>query len=480
MPIPPAFEVRLAAYGIDRDIDVARRTVWTLLEPRIDGIIKEHLDRSIVYAPALADNVKKNYARSIEAIRNSTRKLFLNLFDEKWVADAEARANGEIKSGIDMRVRSVIARSILSELSKIIGRHHRFSGPKATHLYDVATRVLMLDAANAIACHTNSEFREAKSRGDKLGDAIRNFTAAVDGVRAVITEATAALSESSSRLSCLAQTAAGDANTAGAAAANAASNVGGTAIATEELSTSIAEIHNQAVRGTTITHQAVSDVDRTNATIRLLSVSVEKIGSVAGLISDVAAQTNLLALNATIEAARAGDAGRGFAVVASEVKLLATQTSKATEEISRQIAMIQEATRRSVDDTAGIGKTIADIAAIAGTVAASVEQQRVVTNSIAENASRAATNAATVAEALKTVEDTIRHTQEVAQSVFDSSRKLSGGTGELDRLMDTLFNAASRHFDAITDFVALSSPENQQEAHVQPRLNHQITGSAQG
>ena len=67
------------------------------------------------------------------------------------------------------------------------------------------------------------------------------------------------------------------------------------------------------------------------------------------LISDIASQTNLLALNATIEAARAGEAGRGFAVVASEVKSLASQTGKATEDISAQVAAMQSATSRVVD-----------------------------------------------------------------------------------------------------------------------------------
>ena len=82
--------------------------------------------------------------------------------------------------------------------------------------------------------------------------------------------------------------------------------------------------------------------------MRTLSAASADIGKVVQLIQAIAEQTNLLALNATIEAARAGEAGKGFAVVASEVKQLATQTSKATEEISGRIHAVQGATDQAV------------------------------------------------------------------------------------------------------------------------------------
>ncbi len=93
-------------------------------------------------------------------------------------------------------------------------------------------------------------------------------------------------------------------------------------------------------------------------TIRQLAESSGRIGEVVDLISDIAEQTNLLALNATIEAARAGESGKGFAVVASEVKSLASQTGKATEEISAQVCDIQSVTQGAVAAIEGFGKMV--------------------------------------------------------------------------------------------------------------------------
>ncbi|MBV8837202.1 MAG: PAS domain-containing methyl-accepting chemotaxis protein, partial [Alphaproteobacteria bacterium] len=151
-----------------------------------------------------------------------------------------------------------------------------------------------------------------------------------------------------------------NAQVTGAASASeqTSANVQAVAAGAEELQTSIAEISRRVTDASKISSQAVDQGKRTNEIVTGLSAQAGRIGDVVNLINQIAAQTNLLALNATIEAARAGEAGRGFAVVASEVKSLATQTSKATEEIGGQIAAVQNATNEAVGAIGDISKTI--------------------------------------------------------------------------------------------------------------------------
>ena len=174
------------------------------------------------------------------------------------------------------------------------------------------------------------------------------------------------------------------------ASEEASSNVQTVASASEQLASSIAEISQSVAKAASIAGRAVEEARETDVTIQGLTEAAGKIGEVVKLINNIAGQTNLLALNATIEAARAGEAGKGFAVVASEVKSLANQTAKATEDISAQIAAVQNVTRETVDAIKRIGGTIGEVSQVATSIASAVEEQGAATQEITRSTQQAA------------------------------------------------------------------------------------------
>ena len=182
------------------------------------------------------------------------------------------------------------------------------------------------------------------------------------------------------------------------ASGEASMSVENVASASQELSTSIDDISRQASHAAGIASRAVNRARETDDTVQGLAKTAGRIGEVVGLINSIAAQTNLLALNATIEAARAGEAGRGFAVVASEVKSLASQTAKATDDISEQIADIQKVAGDAIEAIKAIGGIIGEVNEVATAIAAAVEEQGAATQEITRSTQYAAQGTRNVSE----------------------------------------------------------------------------------
>ncbi len=238
---------------------------------------------------------------------------------------------------------------------------------------------------------------------------------------------------------------------AASASAQALANAQMVASAAEQLSASISQIGVQVAQSNEIIARAVVAGTETRATMAAMNEQVTRIGAVADMIGEIAAKTNLLALNATIEAARAGDAGKGFAVVASEVKALASQTARSTEEITRHINEVREATGASVAAVARIEQTIGEVNAIAGSIADAVDQQGAATAEIARNVSETAVAANEMAnratEVLAEAEQTGIH----AGDVRDDATSLNAALGELREAVIRVVRTATPEVDRRKD-----------------------------
>jgi len=217
---------------------------------------------------------------------------------------------------------------------------------------------------------------------------------------------------------------------------NASNGVKTAAGATEELSSSLAEIARQIAQTNAVVRMAVDEAQSTNGEMTTLADSAQKIGDIVKLIQTIAAQTNLLALNATIEAARAGESGRGFAVVASEVKSLAVQTAKATEAIVGQILAVQGSTTSAVESIRRITERMQEIQHYTSGVAAAIEEQNAATSDISLNVANAALATQTVAGVLTNVAGAATQTHMSAEIALDSSQSVEAAAADLRRQVE--------------------------------------------
>jgi methyl-accepting chemotaxis protein len=271
----------------------------------------------------------------------------------------------------------------------------------------------------------------------------QRIEAEIEAFRSTFTAALANTDRMTGELTNTAQTLSSIAHAAGKQSVETASTAGQTsanvqtvATAASQLGDSVQAIKTQVTDATTIVQRASGMAGTANDTIRALASSTQHIDEVVGFIRNIAGQTNLLALNATIEAARAGEAGRGFAVVASEVKALATQTAKATEDISSQIAEVQSATKQAVDNVGAIASIMDEIDRFTAAIADAVSQQNAAANEISRSIGHAAAGTESVARSIAGTATATENTNRSADLVLATARDLSDQAADLRASVD--------------------------------------------
>jgi methyl-accepting chemotaxis protein len=394
---------------------------------------------------------KEKGARQVADIDSRLQKLsdFAYAKAESFMENAKA-VSGQVETTIygslfalillSAAIAAIITRGITSPVNAMTGVMGALSRNELTVAVPYADRgdeicVMAKSVAHfkdqLIRVHTleaEQEERQRQARADHLASMRRladSFESSVGKVVETVTSASTELQAAASQMAATADHTSHQATVVAASAQEASNNVQTVASATEELSASISEITGQVQRSQSVATRARDEAESTTRHIRALSDNVSKIGEIVNLINAIASQTNLLALNATIEAARAREAGKGFAVVASEVKGLASQTAKATEEISSQISAVQNGTNHAVHAIDSISKVIGEMGDISASVAGAVQQQMSATAEIARNVEQAAVGTNDVSANIAAVEHAARDTGAAATQISGSSSDLS-------------------------------------------------------
>ncbi|CAP55890.1 methyl-accepting chemotaxis protein [Gluconacetobacter diazotrophicus] len=180
-------------------------------------------------------------------------------------------------------------------------------------------------------------------------------------------------------------------------------------------------------------------VRQTVTTMSGIEASSRQIGSIIGIIDEIAFLTNLLAVNAGVEAARAGDAGRGFAVVATEVRALAQRSAEAAKEIKELIS----ASGRQV--TTGV-KLVGETGKALDRIVEQVSRLNVLVTDIAISSANQATGLNEVNDAVNQMDQVTQQNAAMVEQSAAASRSMANEAEDLARLVEQFQTGHSQAF----------------------------------
>jgi methyl-accepting chemotaxis protein len=419
------------------------RALWPVVEAHLDDILRRFY-KHVMSEPALKNLVGSRQASLESAQKAHWGRLFHAAFDQEYVDSINRIGRAHVRIGLEPRWYIAGYQFVLNELVAIVVRKYRLSPKRLTVTIQAMNRAVMLDLDYAISTYQEILMEAQENRTKTLKEAVDRFQVKVDGALQAVGNTADQVGAGAGNLKAVANAASEEALSASAVSEQTSCNVQTVAAAAEELASSIVEIARQISGASDVARRATGITDNASSEVGLLSVTAQKIGDVIGLIQAIAEQTNLLALNATIEAARAGEAGRGFAIVAQEVKQLAGQTSKATEDIAKQVSEVQAATTRAVATIGSIASTVGEIDSLTAAIAAAVEEQGAATREISINVQQAAQGTSTLNRNVSSVSDAIEKTEGAATSFLVVSSDLQGHAKSITKDIRDFFSDIRR------------------------------------
>jgi methyl-accepting chemotaxis protein len=405
---------RLALYGDNGAFEEGMKLLWTEARDVIEETTREFFGE-----PAVA------FARA----------HFGGRFDADWVRAIAERGAELHAAGADIAAYVTLRTAMLAEATRRVDQRFQDEPDKRAAMVATAMKFstfsIEILLAQVALCEAVGAADERTSQSRQFQDKVKQIaTDSSAKARGLLKRANTVSDSARGMLGKTSEVAAA-AEQSAVAMREAAQTAAGLIRAIEDARTEVEVASGVATRAG---GQAEAAVKVSQA----LSNHVEAIESILGLIRDIAGQTNLLALNATIEAARAGDAGRGFAVVAQEVKSLASQTARATDDITAKISAITAATKQTVEANGSIQSTVEEVQVSADRIRQAMELQAqtvtMITAAVDETALAADSMSSTIA-AIRS------DTENVAESIDSVEKDFSEFTQQIDG-----FSTASAEF----------------------------------
>lgn len=426
------------------------RKLSSSIESILDSVLKkqEAESKAAKELAAAATQSNMEYAQKIETSMNESIVSAQNNLSILFVVILVVVAFSVLFTIISMRSMILPIRAMATAMRELAVGNINITLPPVskTEIGEMAGSMqVFVDnkrSADALAANELMEQATKQKRAEKMDSAIRSFDKIASAAVEAVSGAASELQSTSEGMARTVSDADSKASDVASIASETSSNVQTVASAAEELSASIKEIALQVSKSSSGAGEAMQEVMKGEQFADNLANAATEIGNVSDFIGNIASQINLLALNATIESARAGDAGKGFAVVASEVKNLATQTSKATDDISRQITNVQGIAKEMVNIISSIKYVVNNVNEYSATIAAAVEEQSAVTNEISKNMVVASNGVGSISTNIEGVKSATNSADHATKDVLESSKTLSVQANnlnkEIKRFLDSL------------------------------------------